>query len=154
MARRRKDDGNSSSATARLRAINSKMSVIAQRMRVIEKNEKSLAQTVIHNRKKVKKIRKDLDKLMEEGVSGGGVKELTGEEASSLKKEIKELRGDIDSFKGSADKNDKNLKELEDKIDEMQYVVDTLNPLEYLNSEEIVELVEEKIEERMKESKE
>ncbi len=144
MARRDEEDSGSA---RRLRALDSKMSVIAQRMKTIEKNEKILAKTVTRNNKRIKEVRKDLDKLKENGVSKKSEEDV--EISGEIEDTVEGLKEDIDSLRNSIESNKDSLKGIEDKLDEMNYVLNTLNPLEYLTSKEIVDLVDKKIDEKL-----
>jgi len=143
MARKREEEDKYS---MRIRALDSKMSVVAQRMKTIEKNEKILAKTVTRNNKRIKGIKKDLDKLKEDGISK---KSSEGKISKKTEEDIKSLKEDVESLKESVEDKNDYLKNIEDKLDEVNYVLDTLNPLEYLTSKEISNLIDKKLDERL-----
>jgi len=132
------------------RAFDSKMSVLAQRLKIIEKNERILAKTVTRNNKRIKKLREKVEDLINKGVTTSNInqegledKEVSFEGLEEIKEGLKELRDEVKD-------NKRMMRDFEDKLSEVQYVMDTLNPVEYLTSKEIVRLVDEEISKKIK----
>lgn len=145
----RRDDDSTERIKRKARALNSKMSVVAQRMKRIEKNEKILAKTVTRNNKRIKNLVEELDKLKEKGIESGGKSEP--EVSASVEEDLDELTEKIDELKKEMENNTSRIEDFEDKLDEMEYVVNMVNPVEYLTAGEISELVNERVEKALEE---
>ncbi len=143
-----------SSVSSSISALDAKLKLIAQRIKIIENNVQVMSRTMVSHNKKLK----DLEVAVAAG--GGGKVDL-----DALKKTLREeLQGDIASAQtpaaplmiddynrggGSAPEEVKELKkelaQIRSQVEEMKYVVDTLNPMEYVTLEDINDVIDRKI---------
>ncbi len=107
------------SMMADLRSLDSKLGLIAQKLRTMEKNEEVIGRTMIA-------LNGRLKKLEEQAASGGFSTASAGRQASAAE--------DLD--KKFATKQE---------IRELRYILDTINPLEYATISQVRELLEEKM---------
>lgn len=117
---------------ADLRTLDSKISLIAQKLLTMERNQEVIGRTLVALNDKIRKV--------EEKTAGGAASAAhAGVEAAQS--------GDIDSIK-------QQLKVMEDKLAtavtkeelmEVKYVVDTINPLEYATIDQVKDLLDERI---------
>ncbi len=118
-----------------LHTLDSKISLIAQKIKMIEKNEEVIGRTIVLHNDKLRKI--------EEGTAGvpgaRGAATLGGEVCapasglSDVKKELDELKAMLEN---AATK---------DELKELKYVLDTINPLEYATISQVKELLREQL---------
>jgi len=114
---------------ADMRTLDSKINLVAQKIRMMEKNEEVIGRTMVALNEKIKKLEE------------GGLKTGAGAAAAASAPEIESVK--------------EQLKALEEKIDavqsqlmELKYVMDTINPLEYATLDQVKELLEEKLEKK------
>ncbi|MEK6954013.1 MAG: hypothetical protein AABX01_03330 [Candidatus Micrarchaeota archaeon] len=105
-----------------IHTLDSKISLIAQKLRTIEQNEEIIGRTIVAHNEKIK----ELDEMATGG--GGGEREIAVGSAntadiSALKKDIEDLRKDVS---------------------EMRYVLNSINPLEYATLDQVKDLLKEK----------
>lgn len=98
--------------------IESKIGLIAQKIKTIETNQEILGQTVVAQNEKIKA-------LEARGGSGATVTPVVGgnEGTAGLKEEIEDLRK---------------------QIQEMRYVLNSINPLEFVTVDQVREMLKEK----------
>ncbi len=104
--------------------LESKIDLIIQKIRTIEKNEEVIGRTLIAQREQIKRLEEKIE-------AGGGSGSNTPTDLSGLRKELDELY---------AKKED---------LAELKYVLDTINPLEYARLDDIKSYVEEQIEKKL-----
>jgi len=112
---------------ADMRTLDSKINLIAQKIRMMEKNEEVIGRTMVALNEKIKKL--------EEG----------GARATAGAAKAGESSADVSSLKDQ-------LKTLEEKVEathsqllELKYVIDSINPLEYASLDQVKELLDEKL---------
>lgn len=118
-----------------LHTLDSKISLIAQKIKMIEKNEEVIGRTIVLHNDKLRKI--------EEGAAGvpgargavtpGGEVCAPASGLSDVKKELAELKAKLEN---AATK---------DEVKELKYVLDTINPLEYATISQVKELLREQL---------
>ena len=118
-----------------LKSMDSKINLLAQKIKTIEKNEEILGRTLVTLNAKLKKLEEVVDSN-ETNASGKG-SGLTQSEVDKLKLEI----ADALSAKYA----------LKRELQEVKYTVDMINPLEYATTSQVGELIDDKIEAYMKE---
>ncbi|MBI4361028.1 hypothetical protein HY572_04630 [Candidatus Micrarchaeota archaeon] len=99
-----------------LKTIDSKINLLAGKLKTLEKNQEITGRTLLSLRDQV-----------HEG--GGGAKDEAGASASS---------GDLDELKTQ-------VAEMAQKVEEMKYVLDSINPLNYATIDQVKELLDEKL---------
>ena len=112
-----------------MRTLDSKMGLVAERIRMIEKNQEVIGRTLVSLNEKMRKI----------GEGGGGGGKGVGSEA-------------LDEIKKTVDKLEKNAA-TKAELNELRYILDTINPLEYASIDQVKELVDETAEKLRKELK-
>ncbi len=106
---------------ADLRTLDSKVSLVAQKLSTIEKNEEVLGRTLVALNQRVKSL--------EENGSGN---RLMAQPTSTPT-----ASADLDALKRDVD-------ELKKEVQEMRYVLNSINPLEYVTADQVKELLNEK----------
>ena len=130
---------------AEIHALNSKIQIIAQRMKIIERNEEIIGKTLIsHN-----KVLKELEATVTELKAGGGPALPEG-----VVEEFKKTKEVISSLKEKINENSARMDKIRAELNEVKYVLETFNPLQYATVDKVSDLVEEKIEEYLKKKKE
>ena len=112
-----------------MRTLDSKMGLVAERIRMIEKNQEVIGRTLVSLNEKMRKI----------GEGGGGGGKGVGSEAlDEIKKIVEKLEKDAAT---------------KAELNELRYILDTINPLEYASIDQVKELVDETVEKLRKELK-
>lgn len=138
MADDRKSSPMADSIRNDIHTLDSKITLIAQKMRTIEKNEEIIGRTIVAHNEKLKKF----DEMGEGGAAslfGGAKPGVAGAQAEKLAQEAAELRKKVDELAGM--------------VREMRYVLDSVNPLEYVTAEKVKELVRDAMESTGKDDK-
>jgi len=131
-----------------IHALNSKIQVIAQRMKIMERNEEIIGKTLISHNKMLKALEEEINSLKSGGISGGGSEDV--ERGSEILKEVKDM---IKEAKKQADTNKKEIDLIKTELDEIKYVLDSINPVAYATVDQVADLVEEKLEEFQRKKK-
>ena len=125
-----------------IQSLDSKIRVVAQRMRVIEKNEQIIGKTLVNHNKKLKEL-----ELGKPAVSQAPVVAETSE-LTKMSSEIDELSSSIKSLLKEINYNRELIDTMRQDINEMKYILDTVNPMEYVTVNQINELINEKLKKR------
>ena len=126
-----------------IHALNSKIQVIAQRMKIIERNEEIIGKTLISHNKMLKEIEEEINSLKSGGLSVPG----QPEESGAALAEVKDL---VRDFKKQIDQNRKEIELIKSELNEIKYVLDAINPVAYATVDQVSDLVEEKIADYMR----
>ncbi len=116
-----------------LKSMDSKINLLAQKIKTIEKNEEILGRTLVTLNAKLKKLDETVDANAAGSSKSSG---LTQTDVDKLKTEI------IDAL------NTKYA--LKRELQEVKYTVDLINPLEYATTSQVGELIDDKIAAYMK----
>jgi chromosome segregation ATPase len=128
-----------------LQALDSKMRVVAQRMKIIEKNEQIIGKTLISHNKQIKELESSI---------GGGVVTPSGQQADleqirSLVDEFKKTSLDVssmvESLKSEVKKNREAIDKVKEDFAEVKYVLDTINPAAYVTVEQVKEIIDDRL---------
>lgn len=114
-----------------LKSMDSKINLLAQKIKTIEKNEEILGRTLVTLNSKIKKLEEEVDKS-----NSASSAEVSNEDIERIKSEVTSALASKFALK----------KELQ----EVKYTVDLINPLEYASTRQIAELVEDKMREVLK----
>ena len=114
-----------------IRSLDSKVRIIAQRLMIIEKNEQIIGKTLITHNKNIKE-------MAEKGISAAPP-------ANGGSADLNSLRELLDQARKQAFDNDKRLGAIEEALSEIKYVVDNLNPVEYVTISQLQELLDERL---------
>jgi hypothetical protein len=122
-----------------VKALNSSVLIISQKMKYLVRNEKILGRNLLVINKKLKSVQQE---------EGGGMSE----------EQLAELKNELANLSASIDKNSSSIVDLESSIDsmkegyakeetikEMKYVIDSINPLKFVTIEDVEKIVDEKI---------
>tara|TARA_Y100000310_G_scaffold309701_1_gene354087 strand:- start:435 stop:863 length:429 start_codon:yes stop_codon:yes gene_type:complete len=122
-----------------IRSLNSSVLLISQKMKYVVRNEKILGRNLIVLNKKIKGI----EEKITTGTLGRGGDTADSETAQALLNELEQtnkrlarLEVEIDDLKQSM--------ATKETVQEMKYVVDTINPLEYATIEQVRDMVDKK----------
>ena len=125
-----------------LRALDSKIRVIAQRMMVIEKNEQIIGKTLITHNKNLKELAKRL------GEGGGPGPGFSGDLLDEFKKALEENKATLGSVQKALKDYSERLAGLESQLGELKYVLDNINPVEYVKTDQVLDLIDERLGEK------
>jgi len=127
-----------SNVAADIRALNSSIMIISQKMKYLVRNEKILGRNLLVLNKKIKAIESGTSIGSGEG-AGIGLSQLEEINAKleELTKLTTELKADIDDIKNTYAKDE--------LVKEIKYVIDSINPLEFTTFKDVEKIVEEKI---------
>jgi len=129
-----------------VRALNSSILLLSQKMNYLVRNEKILGRNLIILNKKIKELEQRISSGASIGtstsisgepsaspaVSGSELAELE-EKLNSLSFSVSELKDQMEKMKGSFAKSD--------ELKELKYVIDAINPLEFATLQQVKDLV-------------
>lgn len=107
---------------AEIRVLESKIDLIVQKIKTIEKNEEVIGRTLVTQNEKLKKLEQ----------AGGGAGGASSEEIARLKEEIAALKQE------SASKRE---------LMELRYILEQINPLEFARINQVKEFIDERVDE-------
>ena len=107
--------------------LDSKIMLIAQKLRSIEKNEEVIGRTIVVHNEKLR----DMEASKGSSAVSGEVSALSSNLSEQVSKDLREMKD--------------KLKTLEDELKEMRYVLDSINPLEFVKTDQIRDLVKEEL---------
>jgi len=139
---------------AEIHALDSKIHVLAQRMMIIEKNEQVISKTIISHNHLLKTLEQNV------GQFHAGAESSEKEEEAGLVKSVESLSNDVKSMKDALGELAKevgylgrNVDSLKAQVNEAKYVLESVNPLEYVKINDVGDLVEDKIKQVLKKQK-
>lgn len=130
-----------------LHALDSKMKVVAQRMKIIEKNEQIIGKTLISHNKKLKELEKMAG--VRAPTPSAGANELRGL-IDEFKKTSVDVHNSVEKLKIEIQKNKDLIKKIQSDISEMKYVLDTINPVAYVTEDQVEDLIKDAIDRALK----
>ena len=110
-----------------IHTLDSKITLIAQKMHTIEKNEEVIGRTIVAHNEKLREIEERGATATAEGAAAG----VASADAEDFKRQMADFQ--------------KQLKALADDLREMRYVLDSINPLEFVTASKVRELVREEM---------
>lgn len=116
-----------------VRALNTAVTLLSQKMKHLIRNEKILGRNLVILNKKFKELSE----------ARTGTPEASGE-LSDFASKLKELNEKIESLSLELNELKTNSVSAED-LKEMKYIVDSINPLEYVTVEQAKAMIEEKL---------
>jgi hypothetical protein len=133
-----------------IRALNSSILILSQKLKYIVRNEKILGRNILVLNKKLR------DSEMGGGGHGSG---LSSEELASLRGEIANLSNIVSKQSEAISELQIGVQQIKDTfakaedVQEMKYVVDTIKPLEFVTRKDVMQLVGEEHEKKSKAKK-
>jgi len=132
-----------------IRALNSSILILSQKLKYIVRNEKILGRNILVLNKKFRDSEVG-------GISGSG---LSGEELSSLRNEIASLSNTVSKQSDAISELQVSVQQIKDTfaksedVLEMKYVVDTIKPLEFVTRKDVMQLMGTETEKKAKPKK-
>lgn len=121
-----------------VRALNSAISIISQKMKHLVRNEKILGRNLLILNKKIKS-------LQDSGAGAGeGLPANVSEELELIKKQLEESRSMLDGLSAQLSALKRNFV-TSDQLKELKYVIDSINPLEYATVSQVKEMIDERL---------
>ena len=138
--------------SASMSSIDAKLKLITQRMKLIENNEQVISRTVVSQKKKIQELEKSLS-------AGGGnvdVSKLKTEILNEIKPQLiaSGVSGDIrppleEGFSRRESSEittiKKSIELLHQEVNELKYIIDSINPLEYITLEQLNDAIDRKL---------
>ncbi len=118
-----------------VKALNSAISIVSQKMRHVTRNEKILGRNLIVLNKKIKEFSERGSGAVPEGMDTQ-MKEFSLQ-LREVSAQIDELRAEINHLKESSVSSE--------KLAEIKYVVDSINPSEMATIEQVKEMIDERL---------
>lgn len=153
------------SISGSIAALDAKIKLIAQRIKIIENNEQVIGRTLVTINKKMKELeglvasaggkpvdlsamKESLKEEIKSELSMRPEMPLRVEEASEYEVARKTRRAseDLENLK-------KQIENLSASVSEMKYILDTINPMEYVTLENLSEILDRKIDEKLRKKK-
>ena len=122
-----------------LQSLDSKIRVVSQRMRVIEKNEQIIGKTLVNHNKKLKILERT------GGHSSPSHEISISTDSNKLSKQIDEINSIVKDLIKEIGLNRELVDKMKQDVNEMKYILDTVNPMEYVTVNQVSDLVDEKI---------
>ena len=132
-----------------IRALNSSILILSQKLKYIVRNEKILGRNILVLNKK----------LRDSEMGGGRGSGLSSEELASLRNEIASLSNTVSKQSEAINEMQVAVQQIKDTfakaedVQEMKYVVDTIKPLEFVTRKDVMQLVGEEHEKKLKAKK-
>ena len=104
-----------------IHTLDSKISLIAQKLKTIEQNEEIIGRTIVAHNEKIRE-------LDEKGSSGLPNQDVV--QSASSASDLSQLKKDVE--------------DLRKEVSEMRYVINSINPLEYATIDQVKDLFKEK----------
>ncbi len=132
-----------------MRSLNSSVLIITQKIKYLVRNEKILGRNLIVLHKKLKALEEKLAAGQFGSVTGSGIGkeqlQLLQERVEESSRQISALRAELQSLKERAASKE--------ELQEMHYVVDSINPLQFVTIDQAREMLGEKGVKRKKKRK-
>ena len=120
-----------------IRALNSSILLVTQKMKYLVRNEKILGRNLVVLNKKIKNLEDKLNLTPQSQDSSGSI---SSEEVDLLKQKITLLEAQLEDLR-SRTATTESLKEL-------KYVIDSINPLEFATLSQVRELIDKKLKDK------
>jgi len=117
-----------------IRALNSSILLMTQKIKYVVRNEKILGRNLIVLNKKIK----TLEERMAVGVSSEEQGNASSEQVTLLEQKVALLEAQIADLQTRA--------ALKDELKELKYVINSINPLEFATLTQVRELIDKKLE--------
>jgi predicted RNase H-like nuclease (RuvC/YqgF family) len=122
----------SSRASQDVKALQSSILVLSEKIKYLVHNEKILSRNILVLNKKI----------AAKGDGGSGANSATSEQFRELQAEIKELKTKIKGLESTLEMMSRRYAKAED-LKEMKYIIDNINPLEYTTVEQVKKLIKD-----------
>jgi uncharacterized protein involved in exopolysaccharide biosynthesis len=123
-----------------IRALNSSILLITQKMKYLVRNEKILGRNLIVLNKKIKSLSDKIVENQGQGAQGG----VSSAELGALSEKVSALEMMLEDFRGRT--------ATKEEVKELKYVIDSINPLEFATLSQVRDLIDKRMEEIKKKS--
>jgi len=124
-----------------VKAMNSAISILSQKMRHLTRNEKILGRNLIVLNKKLRE--------MSDSSSSEGIPEETRKEIEELKNQLLQANKKIEELNIVMANQSRKFVGA-DELKELRYVVDSINPLDLATLDQVKELIKRELDKQMK----
>ena len=131
-----KDKSMGSGTSSDIKALNSSIMLISQKMKYLVRNEKILGRNLIVLNKKLKHI----DEKMDSGTLGG----MSSEDLAGITKTLKKMNERLALIEAQISEI-RETYAMSDQLQELKYVIDSINPLEFVTLDQVNKLINDKI---------
>jgi vacuolar-type H+-ATPase subunit I/STV1 len=114
---------------ADIRALNSSILLMTQKIKYIVRNEKILGRNLIVLNKKIKTLDEKITLNPQ-----GSANEINSDEVNSLKQQVSLLQAQVEDLSGRLASKE--------EVKELKYVIDSINPLEFTTLDQVKEMIE------------
>ena len=125
-----------------LQSLDSKIRIVAQRMRVIEKNEQIIGKTLVNHNRKLKELERG--GVSAQPVASASVVEHNEKASSELNLQVEKLNSLVADLIKEINYNRELIDNMRQDVNEMKYILDTINPMEYVTINQVKDLISEK----------
>ena len=123
-----------------IRALNSSILLMAQKMKYLVRNEKILGRNLIVLNKKIKALEDKLVNPQGMPLAGGGGAGVSSEEVVALTQKVSLLEAQLSDYK--------SMTATKEELKELKYVIDSINPLEFTTLTQVRELIDKRLAEQ------
>lgn len=122
-----------------IKALNSSILILTQKINYIVRNEKILGRNILVLNKKLKEL--------ESGREGAGAQDF-----SASSKELEDLTSQVEQLSGMVAELSSAMERLKEssvkaeQFKEIKYVIDSINPLEFVTYKDVEEMIDNKLE--------
>lgn len=120
-----------------IKALNSSILLISQKMKYVVRNEKILGRNLIVLNRKLKK----LEDSIESGAGGGA---LSAEQVVEISDQLKKMNERLALTEAQISEI-RDTYAPADQLKELKYVIDSINPLEFVTIKQVEELINKKL---------
>ena len=114
-----------------IRALNSSILLMTQKIKYIVRNEKILGRNLIVLNKKIKTLEEKVVSPQAQGANG-----VNSEEVNELKQKVELLEAQIEDLQSRLASKE--------ELKELKYIIDSINPLEFTTLNQVNDLIEKK----------
>jgi len=121
-----------------IRALNSSILLITQKIKYLVRNEKILGRNLVVLNKKIRTIEEKVVAIPAASATGSGA---SGPEVDLLKQKVSMLEAQVEDLITRA--------ALKEELKELKYIINSINPLEFATLTQVRELIDKRIEEKL-----
>lgn len=118
-----------------IRALNSSILLITQKIKYIVRNEKILGRNLVVLNKKIKSLEEKIANLPQGAISS--VDGTVSNDVSEMKKQLALLSAQVDDMR--------SMTATKEELRELKYVIDSINPLEFATLGQVRDLIDKRI---------
>ncbi len=124
----------SSNIVSDIRALNSSVLLLTQKLKFISRNEKILGRNIVVMNKKINELENKISSLKSSGIDESVLK--------PLKDDISDLKTELEIFSSKF--------ATKEELKEIKYIIESINPLEFVTLKQVKELISDSLKKRKK----